>query len=137
MTAAQSGNPHEGCAVVRGAMGDISATGASMGGNNLLCRHCVCLQKFREANPMRKERPEKPGASEERRVRGEFYEMPGLRLTVKQACRLWQLDVTTCEDILASLVSERVLRRSADGHYASLPTARSARTRSQIVRRRA
>ena len=28
------------------------------------------------------------------RVRGEFREMPGLRLTFAQACRLWQLDPT-------------------------------------------
>ena len=52
-----------------------------------------------------------------RRVRGEFYEMPGLRLTLAQACRLWQLDAQTCEEILDRLVSERVLHRSADGRY--------------------
>jgi len=31
------------------------------------------------------------------RVRGEYGEMPGLRLTVSQACRLWDVDVSTCE----------------------------------------
>ena len=31
------------------------------------------------------------------RVRGEYCEMPGLRLTVSQACRLWHADVSTCE----------------------------------------
>ena len=30
------------------------------------------------------------------RVRGEFREMPGLRLTFAQACRLWQIDTATC-----------------------------------------
>jgi hypothetical protein len=30
------------------------------------------------------------------RIRGEYREMPGLRLTFAQACRLWQLDAPTC-----------------------------------------
>ncbi len=30
------------------------------------------------------------------RIRGEYDEMPGLRLTFPQACRLWQIDGTTC-----------------------------------------
>lgn len=62
-----------------------------------------------------------------RRVRGEFNEMPGLRLTLAQACRLWQLDVQTCEAILDWLVSERVLHRSGDGRYLALPVPRSVR----------
>ncbi len=31
------------------------------------------------------------------RVRGEYCEMPGLGLTVSQACRQWHIDVSTCE----------------------------------------
>lgn len=69
-----------------------------------------------------------------RRVRGEFYEMPGLRLTLAQACRLWQLDAQTCEEVLARLVSERVLHRSTDGCYLALPVPRSVRS---VARRRA
>jgi hypothetical protein len=78
--------------------------------------------------------PERPAMASEdliRRVRGEFYEMPGLRLTVAQASRLWQLDETTCEAILASLAAERVLSRSADGYYTLLPLPRSARAMSE------
>ena len=30
------------------------------------------------------------------RVRGEFREMPGLRLSLEQAMRLWALDRATC-----------------------------------------
>lgn len=56
-----------------------------------------------------------------RRVRGEFYEMPGLRLTIAQACRLWQIDEPICAAILARLVSERVLSRSADGYFTLVP----------------
>ncbi len=63
-----------------------------------------------------------------RRVRGEFYEMPGLRLTFAQACRLWQLDAQTCEAILDRLVRERVLHRSADGRYLALHVSRSIRS---------
>jgi hypothetical protein len=37
-----------------------------------------------------------------RRIRGEFMEMPGLRLTVEQARRLWRLDNTACDAVLFS-----------------------------------
>ena len=39
------------------------------------------------------------------RVRGEFNEMPGLRLTPEQAARLWGLDPRSCSEVLRSLVS--------------------------------
>ena len=41
------------------------------------------------------DRPEPAGLL--RRVRGEFFEMPGLGLTVDQAQRLWGLERNTCE----------------------------------------
>ena len=50
-------------------------------------------------------------------VRGEFLEMPGLRLTKKQAQRLWALDVVTCDSLLSTLESSRFLRRTKDGEY--------------------
>jgi hypothetical protein len=42
--------------------------------------------------------PEYARATEEvlRRVQGEFLEMPGLRLTRAQACRMWGLDPASC-----------------------------------------
>jgi hypothetical protein len=40
----------------------------------------------------------------EARVRAEFGEMPGLRLTLAQASRLFSLSPVTCERILTSLV---------------------------------
>jgi len=43
------------------------------------------------------------------RVRGEFLEMPGLRLTESQAQRLWGLDATECRAVLAVLVTEGFL----------------------------
>ena len=47
------------------------------------------------------------------RVRGEFNEMPGLRLTPEQAARLWGLEPRTCREVLAQLVSASFLRWSA------------------------
>ena len=50
-------------------------------------------------------------------VRGEYLEMPGLRLTRHQAERLWSLDAGTCERLLATLEEARFLRRTRGGDY--------------------
>jgi len=47
------------------------------------------------------------------RVRGEFNEMPGLRLTPEQAARLWGLDAKACSEVLRALVSSSFLRWSS------------------------
>jgi hypothetical protein len=47
------------------------------------------------------------------RARGEFNEMPGLRLTPEQAARLWALEPGTCGEILHRLVASSFLRWSA------------------------
>lgn len=51
------------------------------------------------------------------RVRSEFTEMPGLKLTVAQAARLWALDGGTSREILESLVAAGFLWRSPRGAY--------------------
>jgi hypothetical protein len=51
------------------------------------------------------------------RIRMEYIEMPGLRLTSRQASRLWNLDQAACEAILATLVEELFLSRTRDGSY--------------------
>jgi hypothetical protein len=38
------------------------------------------------------------------RVRGEFIEMPGLKLTFAQAQRLWGLARSTCEAVIDRLI---------------------------------
>ena len=48
------------------------------------------------------------------RVSAEFKEMPGLRLTISQAQRLWRLDGDTCAEVVALLVARSVLRRQKD-----------------------
>lgn len=50
-------------------------------------------------------------------IRGEFTEMPGLRLTDEQAARLCDADRKECAAILRSLVDEGFLRRTPDGLY--------------------
>jgi hypothetical protein len=52
-----------------------------------------------------------------RRVRGEYLEMPGLRLTAQQARRLWRLDERSCDTVLAMLVHSRFLARTRDGAF--------------------
>ena len=51
------------------------------------------------------------------RIRGEFLEMPGLRLTLRQAQRLWRLDETICDAVLGALVDARFLARTRDGAF--------------------
>lgn len=51
------------------------------------------------------------------RIRGEFLEMPGLRLTSAQAARLWALDRRTSERILDGLTTAGFLLRSREGAY--------------------
>jgi hypothetical protein len=58
------------------------------------------------------------------RVRGEYCEMPGLQLTVTQACRLWQIDTLTCEMLFEHLVHEDFLCKTEKGAYAAATTTR-------------
>ena len=51
------------------------------------------------------------------RIRSEFLEMPGLKLTVRQAARLWGLESATSERLLARLADAGFLWRSPDGAY--------------------
>ena len=50
-------------------------------------------------------------------VKAEYLEMPGLRLTGRQAQRLWALDGATCDALLDMLESTHFLRRSPRGDY--------------------
>jgi hypothetical protein len=50
-----------------------------------------------------------------RRVREEFKEMPGLRLTPAQATRLWGLEHETCRAVIESLVATAFLRWTTAG----------------------
>jgi len=50
-----------------------------------------------------------------RRVREEFREMPGLRLTPAQATRLWGLEQHVCRQVIDSLIAAAYLRWTAAG----------------------
>ncbi len=52
-----------------------------------------------------------------RRVRAEFLEMPGLKLTISQAQRLWGVDRSTCEALIDELTASRFLSRTRDGAF--------------------
>ena len=52
-----------------------------------------------------------------RRVQGEYIEMPGLRLTIAQAQRLWGLDRAVCDALLGTLVETKFLFRTRDGAF--------------------
>jgi hypothetical protein len=58
------------------------------------------------------------------RVRGEYFEMPGLRVTFAQACRLWQVDVSTCEMLLDQLIREGFLWKTNHGFYIAVAAIR-------------
>ena len=62
------------------------------------------------------------------RVRGEFTEMPGLRLTTAQAQRLWGLDRVACDTLLNALVDAKFLFRTRDGAFIRFDQTRVVRT---------
>jgi hypothetical protein len=50
-----------------------------------------------------------------RRIKAEFLEMPGLRLTLAQATRLWGIERALCESVVETLVGCAFLRRTSAG----------------------
>jgi len=52
-----------------------------------------------------------------RRIQGEYTEMPGHRLTVAQAQRLWGLNRAVCDAVLGALVDAKFLIRNRHGAY--------------------
>jgi hypothetical protein len=83
--------------------------------------------------------PEPVRATEDvlRRVKGEYLEMPGLRLTEAQARRLWNLDHASCSALLGALVDARFLFRTRDGAFMRVehasPVKASSRPRVRIA----
>ena len=51
------------------------------------------------------------------RIRMEYAEMPGLRLTFWQAQRLWNLPEDLCDRALTLLTISGYLVRTREGHY--------------------
>jgi len=59
------------------------------------------------------------------RVKAEFLEMPGLRLTANQVHRLCGIERTQCVAVLDVLVREKFLCEKRDGTYARLTEGRA------------
>jgi len=64
------------------------------------------------------------------RVKGEFLEMPGLRLKSDQVQRLCGLDETMCHLVLEALVDENFLYQTSEGTYARLTDGELSRSRA-------
>jgi hypothetical protein len=67
------------------------------------------------------------------RLRGEFLEMPGLRLTVQQAERLCGVDPAVCKAILDALVEAKFLSIKQDGSYGRSTDGEGLRTASAPI----
>jgi hypothetical protein len=52
------------------------------------------------------------------RIRAEYVEMPGMRLTPKQVQRLSGVETSVCRAVLDDLVRAGFLRQRTDGSYA-------------------
>jgi hypothetical protein len=67
------------------------------------------------------------------RIRGEYLEMPGLRLTLEQAQRLCGVEPMLCKTVLDALVEAKFLCVKPNGTYAraidgqDVPRPRSAK----------
>jgi hypothetical protein len=67
------------------------------------------------------------------RLRAEYLEMPGLRLTFEQAQRLCGVDRTLCKAVFDALVADKFLCVKSDGAYARLTEGDVSRARPAQV----
>lgn len=51
------------------------------------------------------------------RIQMEFVEVPGLKVTLSQAGRLWNLPIDRSAQVLAALVDSGFLSRTAEGAF--------------------
>jgi len=65
------------------------------------------------------------------RVRAEYLEMPGLRLTVEQVRRLFGVEGPLCQRVLDGLVSAQLLCAKSDGTYARVTDGAVPRLREE------
>ena len=61
------------------------------------------------------------------RIDNEYREMPGLRLTLAQAARLWGLQAPQCRALLGALVERGRLVETPDGLYRAVGGLRRTR----------
>ena len=70
------------------------------------------------------------------RIRGEYLEMPGLRLTPAQAARLWGVDLEIASALLSALVKASFLTVADDGQHARRGDSEGRRGRHTTARAR-
>jgi hypothetical protein len=70
------------------------------------------------------------------RLRGEFLEMPGLRMTLAQAQRLCGLEPNRCKALLDGLVNVKFLSLTPDGSYARLSDVERAAATTKLGQNR-
>ncbi len=68
------------------------------------------------------------------RICSEYLEMPGLRLTQKQAQRLWGLDEQTCGEALHLLLEARFLQQTRDATFIRVTDGPAGFPLHEIVR---
>ena len=66
------------------------------------------------------------------RIDTEFCEMPGLRLTLAQAARLWGLPAPQCRALLGVLVERGRLVETPDGLYCAVGGLRRTRRETTV-----
>jgi hypothetical protein len=66
------------------------------------------------------------------RIRAEYMEMPGMRLTAPQVQRLAGVNALVCARVLEELVMAGVLRRAVDGTFARSTDTTAARTMRSV-----
>jgi hypothetical protein len=66
------------------------------------------------------------------RIRREFTDLPGLKLTPAQACRLWHVNEDVCRAAMTSLIGEGFLRQTPSGAFIALPTPRGRTVKAAI-----
>jgi hypothetical protein len=71
-----------------------------------------------------------------KRIRSEYLEMPGLRLTLEQAQRLCGVERALCKVVLDALVDDKFLCVKSDGAYARLSDGEMSRLRAAKAERR-
>jgi hypothetical protein len=67
------------------------------------------------------------------RIRAEFDEMPGLKLTLRQASRLFNVDVLTCERVMGQLMAAGELDITDGSYVLRQPWLRRSRCPSPAV----
>lgn len=67
------------------------------------------------------------------RLRAEYREMPGMRLTAAQVQRLCGIERAICQEVLDQLVAAKFLWVNAHGAYARLPGGDVSRLRTANV----